>query len=98
MCHEHEPMVMLNGTIRCRTCGEILPRMEETISLVSSQRRANRILQEIAVAGHYQANTFEDGFVVYSRSNNGNREELTVQKLSERNYRIVKRLISLQEV
>ena len=98
MGHEHEPMVMLDGMIRCRTCGELLPRMEETISLVSSQRRANRIVQEIAVAGHYQANALEDGFVVYSRRKNGSQEEITVQKLSERNYRIVKRLISAQEV
>ena len=94
--HEHEPLIGLGGIIKCRTCGEILPSMEEEITKVSSSKRVRSILEEIAVAGRYRAYSFEGEFVVYSRDRNGLREEITGEKLSERNYRIFKRTISVR--
>ena len=98
MKHEHEPILQLGGLIKCRTCGEFLNDMEEEIAIVSSYRRANRILEEIAVAGHYLAKGFEKGFVVFSREMNGNHEEITARKLSERNYCVIKRIVGAKEV
>ena len=91
MEHEHDPTVELGGSIRCRTCGIELPYIEETIALPDSSVRANRILQEIAVAGSYLAGSFKDNFVVYYRDNAHNHEELTAQKLNPRRYRVYKR-------
>ena len=96
MEHKHEPIIQLDGLIKCRTCGEILSSMEEEITRVSSARRVIKVLQEIAVAGKYRASSFAGEFVVYSRDRNGNREEVTGQKISERNYRIFKRTISVE--
>ena len=97
MKHEHEPNIQLNGMITCRTCGEILPYMEEDIAKVDSALKANRILQELAVAGNYRANSWDSGFVLYSRDKNANREELAVKKGSKRNYRVVKRVVHVEE-
>ena len=96
MKHEHDPVLMLDGLIKCRTCGKILPSMEEEISIVTSRRRAEKILQEIAVAGSYQADKFENGFVVYSKEYNNYREEVTAQKTEGTGYRVLKRFISKQ--
>ena len=96
MKHEHEPILSLDGIIRCRACGELLPNMEEEITKVSSARRVVKVLQEIAVAGRYRASSFEGEFVVYCRDKNGNREEVTGQKVGERNYRIFKRTVSVR--
>ena len=96
MQHEHDPEIQLNGLIKCRTCGEPLLSMEEEITKVSSAIRVVRVLQEIAVAGKFRASSFEGDFVVYARDRNGNREEITGQKLNERSYRIFKRTISVE--
>ena len=96
MTHKHDPIEQLDGLIKCRTCGELLPSMEETIAQVDSAVKVNRILQEIAVAGHYKALTFEDGFVVYARDKGNNREELAVKKLSKRNYQVLKRVVHVE--
>ena len=98
MIHKHEPQILLDGQIKCRTCRKLLSSAEEEITKVSSARRVIKILQEIAVAGRYRATSFEKEFVVYSRDKNGNREEVTGERLSERNYRIFKRTISAEEV
>ena len=94
--HVHDIIVQLDGEAKCRICGES-PR-EEEIAIVTSYRRANRILEEIAVAGHYRATTFERGFVVYAIERGSNREEVTAQKLSNRTYRIIKRFVDVEEV
>lgn len=94
MKHEHDPVLMLDGLIKCKTCGTTLPSMEEEISIVTSRRRAEKILQEIAVAGSYQADRFEEGFVVYSKEDNNYREEVTAQKTEGTGYRVLKRVIS----
>ena len=94
--HQHEPLIQLGGLIRCKTCGKLLPSMEEEITKVSSARRVVKVLQEIAVAGKYRAVSFEKEFVVYSRDKNGSREEVTGEKLGERHYRVFKRTVSTQ--
>lgn len=95
MEHVHEPVVQLNGLIVCRTCGKQLSKAEEQITIVSSYRSANKVLEEIAVAGHYTADSFNNhNFVVYSRQVNNNREEVTVEKISNRSYRVLKRIIT----
>lgn len=95
MTHEHEPNVQLDGKIRCRTCGETLPSMEEKGTIVSSRVRANGILTELAIAGHYQASYNEDGFVVYGRDKpDGGREEVTAKKINKRAFRVIRRIIS----
>lgn len=93
MTHNHDPIVQNDGIIKCRTCGEILPCMTETIATTDSAIKANRVLQEIAVAGQYQALSFEQGFVLYARTRNTNREELCVEKVSPRRYRVCKKTI-----
>ena len=92
--HIHDPLVGLDSLIRCRTCGKILPYMEEELSKVTSAKRARRLLEEIASAGKYTVSSSEGAFAVYSRDKNGIREEITGKRISARNYRVYKRLIS----
>ena len=92
--HKHDALVSLDGIIRCRTCGEILPSMEEILTKVQSQRRAKRILEEIAVAGKYRAVNHIGGFVIYSRDRNGLTEEVTARRVNEKEFNIVKTIIS----
>ena len=94
MEHKHEPLVQLDGMIKCRTCGIILPYAEEEICKVSSAMRVRRVLEEIAVAGGYYAASYEQGFIVYSKKQDGIVEEVTGEKLSDRNYRVYKRMVS----
>ena len=93
--HKHEALVRLDGFIQCKTCGQILPSMEETISKVNSATRAIRVLSEIAVAGKYRAYSFDKGFIIYSKEKDGLREEVTAEKIADREYRIYKRISSL---
>lgn len=93
--HEHDPVLQLDGLILCRTCGKFLPYMEEIIAVATSQRRMNLIMQEIAVAGHYVATTFENGYVVYSRVKDSNQEEIVAKKHGIRSYKIMKRVTSV---
>lgn len=95
MKHEHDPILQLGGIIRCRKCGEILPEMTEEITTVTSRRRAEKILQEIAVAGKYRADRFEGGFVVYSRTTEDNEEEVQAQKKEGVGYRVIKHISRL---
>ena len=94
MTHEHEPQVELGGIIKCRTCGAILPYAEQELGRFSSSRMVNRILDEIAIKGEFQADSFEEGFIVYSKEKDGIREELTARKLLSRVYVIIKRMIT----
>lgn len=94
MEHEHEPEIQLDGIIKCRTCGQILPYVEQQLAKVSSARMANRLLDEIAIKGGFTAETFEGDFIVYSKEKNGIREELTARKQSDRVYIILQTLIS----
>ena len=94
MKHIHEPLVSLDNIIKCRTCGQILPYVEQELGKVSSARMANRLLGEIAVKGGFHAGSFDGDFIVYSRDKDGIREELTVEKKSERVYIILRKLVS----
>ena len=100
MEHIHEPLVGLDGINRCRTCGKLLSDTkhleEEEIVLgkVSSSRMANRLLDEIAIKGGFHAESFEGGFIVYSKDKNGIREEVTAKKKSDRVYIILQKFIS----
>ena len=93
MEHKHEPLILLGGSIKCRTCGEPLLSMEEKIAITDSVVKANKILQAFAVDGKYQATSFSDGFVIYTRERNGNHEEVIAQKLSNRKYRVYKTIV-----
>lgn len=95
MEHKHEPILQLDGRILCRTCGELLPSMEEKGTIVSSRVRAIGILTELAIAGHYQASYSEDGFPVYGRTMpDGSREEVTAKQNNKRSFRVFRRIIS----
>jgi hypothetical protein len=90
--HVHNPTVGLDNIIKCQTCGDILPYAEKEICKVSSANRVQRVLEEIAVAGGYVASSFENGFIVYTNTIAGIREEVTASKISGRNYRVYKRM------
>ena len=93
MC-EHEPEIQLGGLIKCRICGNILPEATEEITKVSSARRARRILEELAMAGNYYVASRERGFPIYARDKNGVKEEITAEKLADREYKVYRKLIS----
>ena len=94
MKHKHEPLVGLNGIIKCKDCGEVLSYAEQELGKVSSARMANRLLDEIAVKGEFHADSFDGDFIVYSKDKDGMREELTVKKESDRVYVILRKLVS----
>ena len=94
MKHTHEPDVGLDGIIKCRTCGEVLPYAEKELAKVSSAKMANRLLDEIAIRGKFHAESFENDFIVYAKDKNGIREEVTAKRKSERVYIILQNLVS----
>ena len=94
MEHKHEPYIALDGLIHCRTCGEILPEAIEEIAKVSSARRARRILEEVAIAGHYYASSWERNFTIYARERDDIIEEIAAEKLADRDYVVRRKLIS----
>lgn len=94
MKHTHEPIVGLDFIIKCRTCGEVMPYAELELGKVSSARMANRLLSELAIKGQYTAKSFEDGFISFSKDNNGITEEITCRKKSNRVYIILRKITS----
>ena len=92
MTHKHDPLIKTGSDAVCKTCGDLLPDSEQEIVRVSSTIRAIRTIDEIAVSGKYVANSFDNGFVVYSRDIGDSREEVSVQPVSARNYRVIKRI------
>ncbi len=94
MTHKHEALVGLDGLIKCSTCGQILPYAEQELGKVSSARMANRLLDEIAIKGGFQATSFEGDFIVYTKDKNGIREEVSARKKSDRVYIIIQKFIS----
>ena len=100
MQHQHDPLIGLDGLIKCRTCGELLPYFEEEICKVSSESRAKRVLEEIAAAGRYTVTSITGGFVIFSRETWPSNiiEEITCEKTHSRVYRIYKKLTSVKEV
>ena len=94
MEHKHEALIGLDGIIKCRTCGQILPYAEEVLGNVPSIKVARRILDEIAIKGGHSVSAFADGFVVYTKDQDGIREEVSCRRISSREYQIYKRLVS----
>ena len=94
MEHTHEPLVSLEGILKCRTCGKVLEYAEQELGKVVSARIANRMLDELAIQGGFEAASFEAGFIVYSKNRDGIREELTAKKQSDRQFIIVQRYIT----
>ena len=62
----------------------------EIIGRMQSAKSASRMLEQIAVAGHYTAKSFDNSFVVYVRHSFGLIEEITIKKLGQRRFEIVK--------
>ena len=90
---EHDALIGLDCIIRCRLCGDVLPYSIETITKVQSSTRAKRILDEIAVAGNYRASSFNDSFIVYSRCRDSLIEEVSVEKVKDREFRVFKKIM-----
>ena len=94
MEHKHEGIIGNDDLIRCRLCGQVLSHITETISRVSSARRAKKILENIAVAGKYMAIGFNDGFIVYLKHKGIWVEEITARKIGERDFEVTKKVSS----
>jgi len=95
MEHRHMPILQLNNTISCRTCGEQLTDVTTELCKLSSATRARQVVEEIATVGKYTAVAIVNGFVVYCRNLNNNiREEVTAERISSRSFRVNKRLLT----
>ena len=92
--HDHEAIIGLDKILRCRICGQVLSGTERVVSKVTSSSRAKRILDEIAVAGRYQAVGFSDGFVIYSKISDELTTEVTARKIGERVFEVIRRIIA----
>lgn len=90
--HKHEALIGTDHLIRCRTCGKLLPSMEETITKVNSGLKAVRVLAEIAVAGKYTASGFNERFVIYSKVKDNLIEDITATKLKQREFVIFRKI------
>lgn len=96
--HVHKSAVLPTGNIVCKECGEQLERHEEIITKSQSAKRAKRMVEEIAVSGHYCAQGYANGYVVYGRdSEKGLHEEVFVRKINDKDFHIIK-IVSKQEV
>ena len=69
---------------------------ETIISKAQSAVSAKRILEEIAVAGSYIASGFSDGFIIFSKSKDSLVEEITVEKIKEREF-VIKKTVKMVE-
>lgn len=66
---------------------------EQVITKAQSSVSADKILDEIVVAGGYQAIGFRAGFLVYSKVEDEVIEELFVRKVGDKDFQVVKRTI-----
>lgn len=66
---------------------------EQVITKVQSSVSAKRVLDEIVVAGGYQAIGFHDGFVIYSKRRNEITEQVFVRKLGDKEFEVVRKTI-----
>jgi len=95
--HKHEPIVTLDGQLKCMTCGKPLEEAQEEITSLGSRLGAKELLDHMAVDGGYSAGAYENGFIVFSREKDSITEEITIVRHGLRDYRIVKRY-SVREV
>jgi glycine/serine hydroxymethyltransferase len=89
---EHEPIIQLDGIIKCRKCGKFLQSMTEEIANPDSGVKANRIMHTIASAGQFKAIASDNEFAAYTREVNGNIEELRAEMISPRKYRVYRKI------
>lgn len=66
---------------------------EKVITKVQSSVRAKRVLDEIVVAGGYQAIGFHDGFVIYEKNKDGITEQIFVRKIGDKEFEVVRKTI-----
>jgi len=92
--HKHEPLVGLDGLIRCKDCGEILKYAEKELAKVSSARMATKVLTKIAYEGGFKMDSIEGEFIMYSKDKDGIKEQITVRKRSARVYIILQKITS----
>ena len=92
MTHEHDPIVGSDKIIRCRICGELLSHLEEVLGRLTSFTRARRFQDEIAWNGGYVAAGYTGLSVIYSRRTDGLVEEVTVRKMGDRKFEVVKKI------
>jgi len=91
--HRHEPIIGLDNILRCRTCGKELSSAEEIIVKTQSALSARRVQDEIAIAGRYFASHFQSGSLVYSKSENGLRFELSVRLVKDKECLVIRNTI-----
>jgi len=91
-CEHNNTEITLEDQIRCKDCGTILESVEKQVGTANSAKAARSLQEEIAVTGRYIATTFENGFVVFSKTRNNIKEEVICRKTGNRFYHIIKRL------
>ena len=91
--HRHEPIIGLDNILRCRTCGKELSSAEEIIVKTQSALSARRVQDEIAIAGRYFASHFQYGSLVYSKSENGLRYELSLMHVKDKDYIVIRTVV-----
>jgi len=90
--HEHVGEITFDKRLRCKSCGKEIDSYEETISTEVSGRRALRIIKEIAQAGEYTVSDTSSVFPSYIKNMDGLVIEVTVRRIVERDYKVVKRV------
>ena len=90
--HKHEGEITFDKKLRCRLCGEEVDSYEEVISTEISGKRALRIMREIAEAGGYMVANGSPDFPLYIKVTDGLVVEVTVRKIENREYEVVKRV------
>jgi len=90
MEHKHEPQQTIDGTIKCRICGEVLPIVIETVAKVQSAKMANAILGHHAVDGKYIADSILNDFVVFRRETSNRIEEITARRVDSHMFEVIK--------
>lgn len=90
--HKHEGEITFDKQLRCRLCEAKLDSFEEIISTEVSGKRATRIIKEIAEAGEYKVVDGSPDFPTYSKDIDELITEITVRKIGEREYEVIKRI------
>ena len=65
--------------------------VEKILANTQSEIGVFRLLNEMAVAGRYTANSYENGFPIFTKVRGGRTEELTAKKRGKRWYSVIRR-------
>ena len=63
---------------------------EKILARAQSEKRARKLLDSFIDAGGYKAVGLQGDYILYRRVKDGVTEELTIKKVSDRDYSIVK--------